>query len=259
MGSLPPPHVVPASATHTHTVVFLHGRGDSAAKFSSSLRWSTDSSNRTLDQIFPTFRWVFPMTSDEAEAAFPQWFDIWNAQNFAEREELQAVGLRVSVQRIRDILADEAALLEGHWDRIVLAGISQGAATSVHTLLNLDIPGPIDGEVQKRRRLGAFLGFSCRMPFPGRSLAATRKVLDLEGSPSDASILENTPVLLEHCVNDHVVLVENGRVLRDTLRGFGAQVTWKEYPDGEHWFNSPTGIDDAVEFLKHVLELPEVA
>ncbi|RSM07045.1 hypothetical protein CEP52_005419 [Fusarium oligoseptatum] len=149
MGSLPPPHVVPASATHTHTVVFLHGRGDSAAKFSSSLRWSTDSSNRTLDQIFPTFRWVFPMTSDEAEAAFPQWFDIWNAQNFAEREELQAVGLRVSVQRIRDILADEAALLEGHWDRIVLAGISQGAATSVHTLLNLDIPGPIDGEVQK--------------------------------------------------------------------------------------------------------------
>ena len=263
MGSLPPPLVVPASATHTHTVVFLHGRGDSAPKFSSSLRYSTDSSNRTLDQIFPSFRWVFPHAPMTSNEAFPlnrinQWFDVWNVQNFAEREELQAVGLRESVQRIRDILADEAALLEGHWDRIVLAGISQGAATSVHTLLNLDILGPINGEAQQRR-LGAFLGFSCRMPFPGRSLAATRKVLDLEGSPSDASILENTPVLLEHCVNDHVVLVENGRALRETLRGFGAQVTWKEYPDGEHWFNSPTGIDDAVEFLKHVLELPDVA
>ncbi|KAM0430903.1 hypothetical protein ACHAPT_005537 [Fusarium lateritium] len=263
MGSLPPPLVIPASATHTHTVVFLHGRGDSAPTFSSSLKYSTDSSNRTLDETFPSFRWVFPQAPIASTAAFPldkihQWFDIWNVQNFADREELQAVGLRESVQRIRDILRDEAVLLEGHWDRIVLAGISQGAATSVHTLLNLDIPEPIDGKGQKRR-LGAFLGFSCRMPFPGRSLAATREILKLEGSPNDAGVLEETPILLEHCVNDPVVLIDNGRALRETLRGFGAQVTWKEYPNGEHWFNSPTGIDDAVEFLKHVLELPEVA
>lgn len=266
MDSLPPPLVVPASATtHTHTVVFLHGRGDSAPNFSRSLTWSTDSGGRTLEQIFPSFRWVFPQaapTTPRAQSPLDrvnQWFDIWNVQNFAEREELQAVGLRGSVQRIRDILAREAALLGGHWDRIVLAGISQGAATGVHTLLNLDIARQIDGEAAQKRRLGAFLGFSCRMPFPGRSLAATRKVLDLEGTPSDAGILENTPVLLEHCVNDPVVLVENGRALRETLRGFGAQVTWREYPDGEHWFNSPAGIDDAVEFLKHVLELPDIA
>ncbi|KAJ2990382.1 hypothetical protein NUW54_g8485 [Trametes sanguinea] len=56
-------------------------------------------------------------------------------------------------------------------------------------------------------------------------------------------------MLLEHCVDDPLVLVQNGRALRDTLRAFGAQVEWREYPSGGHWFNSPAGIDDAVAFL----------
>jgi len=187
-------------------------------------------------------------------AAFPgekqsQWFDIWNVTNFSEREELQAVGLKESVKMMRSILASEITLLNGRSDRLVLAGISQGAATSVHTLLNLSLSPATYGE-EVPQRLGAFLGFSCRMPFPGRSLAETRKVLDLEGVPDTDEILRNTPVLLEHCVDDPLVLVGNGRNLRDTLRRFGAQVTWKEYPNGGHWFNSPAGMDDAVEFLK---------
>ena len=36
---------------------------------------------------------------------------------------------------------------------------------------------------------------------------------------------------------------------------FGANVTWKEYPDGGHWFNSPRGMDDVVAFLEEVLGL----
>lgn len=186
-----------------------------------------------------------------------QWFDIWNVSNFSEREELQAVGLKESVTAIRRILAREAAGLNGQWDRLVLAGISQGAATSVQTLLNLNIPS---GSQQQSvpRRLGALLGFSCRMPFPGRPLAETRNVLGLEGLPQTDEIIQNTPMLLEHCIDDPLVLVGNGRGLRDTLRVFGAQVAWKEYPNGGHWFNSPTGIDDAVEFLTFVLKKDSV-
>lgn len=175
-----------------------------------------------------------------------QWFDIWNVTDLSDHEELQAMGLRESVASIRHILAKEAAMLDGKWDRIILGGISQGAATGVHTLLNLNVP----------QRLGAFLGFSCRMPFPGRSLAHTRGVLSLEDAPDTDEALGDTPVLLQHCVNDPLVLVEWGRILRDTLKRFGAQVTWEEYPDGGHWFNSPMGIDDAVEFLKsHVAQI----
>ncbi|KAE9373744.1 alpha/beta-hydrolase [Stipitochalara longipes BDJ] len=245
---------IPPSAPHTHTVIFLHGRGDTAKTFASSLTYSTDSYNRTLQEIFPSFRWVFPQAEMRECTAFPgdkvsQWFDIWNVNNFSEREDLQATGLRESVASIRRLLSSEATSLGGQWDRLVLAGISQGGATSVHTLLALSLPPAVEGQHEVPRRLGAFLGFSCRMPFPGKSLTETRRVLALDSVPDTDEVIHNTPMLLEHCVDDPLVLVGNGRDLRDTLRRFGARVTWKEYPNGGHWFNSPAGIDDAVECL----------
>ncbi|POR36759.1 Acyl-protein thioesterase 1 [Tolypocladium paradoxum] len=253
------PVVVPPLAPHTHTIVFLHGRGDTAATFSKSLQYSTDSRDHTLQELLPSFRWVFPRAPVGPCLAFPtnkvsQWFDIWNVGDFSDREEVQAPGLRESVARIRQLLEEEAAALGGRWDRIVLAGISQGAATATHTLLNLNLPVSTgaDGKALPRR-LGAYLGFSCRMPFPGRSLADTRKLLGLDDVPSDNEVLRNTPILLEHCVDDPLVLLANGQALRETLKGFGAQVAWKEYPDGGHWFNSPTGMDDVVAFLTRVL------
>ncbi|CRK32846.1 hypothetical protein BN1723_014684 [Verticillium longisporum] len=144
----------------------------------------------------------------------------------------------------------EAETLGGQWGKVVLAGISQGGAVGAHTLLNL----ATDGET----RLGAFLGFSSRLPFPGRSLPETRKVLALEGVPTGDGVLRKTPVLLEHCADDPLVLVDWGRQLRDQLVEFGAQVTWKEYPDGGHWFNSPKGIDDAVAFVSQSLDVRSV-
>lgn len=241
------------SAPHTHTVVFLHGRGDNPKNFAASLSWSRDSQNRTLMEALPSFRWVFPQAPMRKCASspetWPQWFDVWNVRDFAEREELQAIGLKEVIPSIRRILADEAALLGGRWDHVVLAGISMGAATSAHTLFNLDVPATAGG------RLAAFVGFSCRCPFAGKSLPEMRAVLGLQDVPEHGDVLRNTPILLEHCIDDPLVLIRNGQGMRKTLQGFGAHVTWKEYPNGGHWFNSPTGMDDAVEFLnRHVLE-----
>lgn len=245
----------PAPHTHTHTVIFLHGRGDTADPFAKSLHYSPDSTGRTLQQAFPSFRWVFPRARKSRSVAFgdtiSQWFDIHDVRDFSKHEELQAEGLKDSVSRIRQLLESEAALLGGRWHHIVLAGLSQGGATSVHTLLNLKIPQ--QGGQQQQPRLGAFLGFSCRMPFLGRSLADTRKVLGLEDVPDGNEVIRNTPMMLQHCVDDPLVLVQNGRALRDTLGNFGAQVAWIEYPDGGHWFNSPSGTDDVVKFLSQVL------
>lgn len=250
MDTIPQCIVVPPSTEpHTHTVVFLHGRGDNANNFRKALGYWRDSRGRTLADVFPSFRWVIPQAPMRRCASspdtVPQWFDVWNVRDFAEREELQAVGLREVIPTIRHILADEAALLGGHWDHVVLAGISMGAATSVHTLFNLTIPAAGGG------RLAAFMGFSCRCPFAGRTLVEMRQVLRLkpEDTPNGTDALYHTPMLLEHCIDDPLVLVQLGRNLRDTLRGFGAQVEWKEYPSGGHWFNSPMGMDDAVEFL----------
>ena len=166
------------TAPHTHTVVFLHGRGDRARNFAASLNYWRDSHNRTLVEIFPSFRWVFPQAPTRKCASlpdrWPQWFDVWNVEDFSDHEDLQAVGLKEVVPAVRGILETEAELLGGHWDRIVLAGISMGGATSLHTLFNLDVP------VEAGRRLAAFMGFSCRLPFVGRSLSELRKTLGLE-------------------------------------------------------------------------------
>lgn len=184
-----------------------------------------------------------------------QWFDMWDHLNLRYREEMQAPGLQEGVARIRNLIAAEAASLGGRYDRIVLMGISQGGATSVHTLLNLHLP---QGYTAGPKRLGAFVGIACRMPFPERSLAETRKVLALDGnsvgsSNSDNEVIRSTPIMLEHCADDPTVLVESGKQLRQTLEGFGASVIWREYSSGGHWFKSPEGLDDLATFLGKVL------
>jgi predicted esterase len=253
MGSLPLSsiQVPPAQGqTHSHTVVFLHGRGDSAANFCNSLQYSRDSQGRTLADAFPSFRWVFPQAPKRKCASSPdewnQWFDVWNVSNLAENEDLQAEGLREVVPTIRDILAKEASDLNGRWDKVILMGISMGSATSVHTLFNLNIPTP-------DKRLGAFVGFSGRCPFAGRTLDEMRMTLQVDSSPTHSDVLKNTPMLLEHCVDDPLVLVDWGRKQCEILKGFGANVTWREYGNGGHWFNSPHGMDDVVGFLRTVL------
>ncbi|KAM0740373.1 hypothetical protein ACQRIT_005557 [Beauveria bassiana] len=251
---LPPP-----SGTHTHTVIFLHGRGDNTTSFIASFAHSRSSHGQTLLGAFPNFRWVFPQAPlsrcARGGVTWPQWFDVWDPSDFAAREELQLDGLRAMVPEIARILAEEVAALGGRWDRVILAGISMGAATSVHTLFNLDVLVP------EATALGAFMGFSARCPFAGRSLAGMREVLGLQqpGVPKHSGdggggVLANTPMLLEHCVDDPLVLVQNGRGLRDTLTGFGAKVAWREYPSGGHWFNAPAGMDDAIAFLNAVLQ-----
>ncbi|KAI1269328.1 phospholipase/carboxylesterase family protein [Xylariaceae sp. FL1019] len=230
------------SHNHTHTVVFLHGRGDNVQNFTKALGYWRDSRNRTLADAFPTFRWVFPQAPMRKCASgpetWPQWFDVWNVRDFAEREELQALGLKEVVPAFKKLIADEATTLGGRMDRVVLMGISMGAATAVHTLFNLHEP------------LAALMCFSARCPFAGRTLDGMRGVLALDDKPENDRALRGTPVLLEHCADDPLVLVKNGQGLRDVLRGFGADVDWREYPDGGHWFNCPAGADDAVRFLQ---------
>ncbi|KAG5921501.1 hypothetical protein E4U42_005837 [Claviceps africana] len=229
---------------HTHTAIFLHGRGGNIAHFHESLQYTRDSRERTLADAFPSFRWVFP------QAPRRQWFDVWNVRDFSDNEELQLAGLREVVPQIRDLLAREAARLGGRWDRVVLMCISMGSATSVHTLFNLDVPTP-------ERRLGAFVGFSGRCPFAGRSLDEMRRLLGLEACPAHGDVLVNTPMMLQHCVDDPLVKIDWGRRQCEVLRSFGATVTWCEYPDGLHWMNSPEGTDHVVEFLTDVLQLGE--
>ncbi|KAI0895073.1 alpha/beta-hydrolase [Annulohypoxylon nitens] len=262
---------------HTHTVIFLHGRGDTSQNMADALlRWTRDSRGRTLIDEFPSVRWVFPQAepnlveSSPIGEHWPQWFDVWNILDMTDREELQALGLKESVESVRRIVRREARKVGG-FDRVVLAGISQGGATAAHVLLHLGEEGDAineksaDEEKEKEEeqekekeeetrppRLCGLMGFSAWLPFPGGTLDETREILGLEeflDSKSD-ELVRNTPVFLGHCADDPLVFVEYGKQMRDGLTSFGMDVSWHEYPAGGHWFNAPFGMDDAVEFLK---------
>ncbi|KAL7928036.1 Phospholipase/carboxylesterase [Trichoderma chlorosporum] len=243
---------------YTYSVVFLPGSGYGAAAFSNTVQNSLS----ILRNAFPDFRWVFPTPLKRSSAlagseAAPQWFDVDNEHDSSEGEDVQVTGLRQNIIRLRDILNQEAHKLGGRWDRVILAGLDQGAGIAAHTLLSLYIAPrqSSDGETQPGR-LGAFIGISGQMPFPGKSLVETHRLIGLGNATNYTQVLINTPVLLEHCADDTVVPVEDGYTLRDALTELGAHVNWKEYSTGGHWVNLPSGASDMVEFLKAILAYP---
>jgi lysophospholipase-2 len=76
---------------HTHTFIVLHGRDSTAQEFASEFFESEISpsasdptgSDRTLQALFPTVRWVFPQAGSLPAERFEgvemsQWFDMWS-------------------------------------------------------------------------------------------------------------------------------------------------------------------------------------
>ncbi|OJD31193.1 phospholipase carboxylesterase [Diplodia corticola] len=249
--------IIPPSSPHTHTIIFLHGRDSLPSAFSSELFESqaSDTSRSTLPQLLPHFKWVFPAAGLRPAKRFggvemSQWFDIWSVEEPTAEGELQSVGLEESVGEVLRVVEREVGILGGRRERVVLAGISMGCATGVAALVRGGGMGCV----------GAFVGVSGWMPVLGGPAAALAMGKggkeegggeDREGR-GDAGVLE-MPVLLEHCVDDDVVPVRNGEVLRDGLVRLGMDVEWHAYEDGGHWMNEPHGIDDLVAFLKRVL------
>jgi lysophospholipase-2 len=184
---------------------------------------------------------------------------MWSVEHPSEQEEIQKEGLRESVSAILELIHQEAKIVP--LERIFLGGISQGCATAILALLCGGM------------RLGGFVGLCSWMPFragamdiardskrgQSNSFASKRlrELLDVntqESEGDDKNPLE-TPIFLSHSVNDEVVPVQNGRLLRDCLETLGMKVTWKEYEDGGHWIYEPedenirNGIDDIKEFV----------
>ncbi|KAI1080903.1 phospholipase/carboxylesterase family protein [Whalleya microplaca] len=199
-------------ASHTHTVVFLHGRNVTATQFADDLLDSRDARGLSLQHIFPSVKWVFPeappsssshhhhhnhhhhrhaedevATTSEQHQHQPQWFDIWTPADPDEGQEQQRDGLRESVAGLVTLILDEAERVGG-LHNVVLAGISQGCAVAVHALLNFPTPAPASsiptekGEEREGRndRLGAFVGLSGWMSLGAEEAEGSRSALGLE-------------------------------------------------------------------------------
>ncbi|KAI5918633.1 lysophospholipase II [Camillea tinctor] len=222
---------------HTHTVIFLHGRDSNAREFADEFFESEaskpENQPRTLLDLFPSIKWVFPNApashSERFGSQMSQWFDMWSVDNPREHPELQRPGLERSIEQILDVIKNEERLVPR--ERIFLCGISQGFATAVATFF------------ATREEFAGLLGLCSWMPIETH----------IQGVMRDSCLGNKTPVFLSHSLDDDVVPINNGRELRDSILSYGLHVEWREYEDGGHWINEPKGVDDIVQFLsKHL-------
>jgi len=130
--------VVHPRGDHTHTVILLHGRDSTAIEFSKRFFESEASGppdeKRTLPDLFPNIKWVFPQTEALqcdllGTQPMAQWFDMWSTEDPDERSAIQLPGLKDSICFLSGVVEQEEQIVSR--DRIFLGGISQGFATWV--------------------------------------------------------------------------------------------------------------------------------
>jgi predicted esterase len=285
--------IAPSGNDHTHTVIFLHGREDFGSDLAQYFFDSKASDGRSLAEIYPTFRWVFPTAklrysaqrdfefsnSSFAEALkgeeiISQWFDVWDLTTPEDKEDLMVPGLKESLGQILEIIKEEARNIP--MERIILGGISQGCATAILTLLSSGM------------EFGGFIGWCSWLPFqkkikclPVRSTKSKDGVVQhvqtilqmpipedtknansdsLKGGLDSLSLgaklpVNKTPVFLAHSRDDETVPFAQGKGLEETIRFLGLDVTWKEYEEGGHWIQPKHGVDDMVNFLQKVVSV----
>ncbi|KAK2769435.1 hypothetical protein FQN53_006200 [Emmonsiellopsis sp. PD_33] len=257
----PAPHIINATAHHTHTIILLHGRSSDGDELAEELMDSMSSEGKSLATHFPGCRWVFPTSQDWWSSVFREdltaWFDIYSLSSPCEKQEVQVDGLQESTLYILDVLRGEIDLLGGRSERVVLGGISQGMATALWALLCS--PGRVN-----KGKIGGFIGMCGWLPFTNKieSLQSpgdtSNLLLDIIGckepqaSKAETETMVSTPVLLLHGTDDAWIDVELGRHACRCLTKIGMHVDWVEYSGAEnegHWVKEPEGFDTIVRFL----------
>ena len=177
----PQPLIIPPSTEHTHSVILLHGRGSNATRFGLALLDSKTSSDKSLQQLFPSVKFIFPTAKKRRSTALKrvkinQWFDNFSLEDPSERPELQYEGLKETSEVIHRLVRQEAASLAEGLRNVIIGGLSQGCAMALICLLSFNgncgdadpIAASSEGISTSRsgkQSLGGFIGMSGWLPF----------------------------------------------------------------------------------------------
>lgn len=218
------------TAEHTHTIILLHGRNSTAADFKPDFFESESSDGRTLPEIFPGVKWVFPsadpLWSQQHRRYTSQWFDMAKTSRPHLREDEQ--DMIAGFQRLGKVIEREARIVgETH---VFLGGVQQGAAIAIHSLL------------AQKHRLGGFIGIGSW--FPKRE-----RVLEYFLGQRQRCDQIETPALVLHNEDDDEIDLRYGRELHGTLRDIGMRVKYHSYETGGNWLNEPEGVDALIRWL----------
>lgn len=144
--------VIQPRGMHTHTVIFLHPAGAKAETYLrlyrrfgnlavhyrfvfpraptrlASWHWSVGARGEGLSC------WFLPMLQDQ-KPTFIHGF--YQEADRGKEEQVAREQLLMQSRRLRALIDREAAMLNGHYDQIVLGGTSQGGSLAAHVALSL--------------------------------------------------------------------------------------------------------------------------
>ena len=223
MPALPCIDIEPRSAANA-TVILLHGLGADGNDFVPMVAELQLPATLPVRFIFPNAPSI-PVTINGGYV-MPAWYDILGL-NLVDRQD--AAGIQKSERAIVALIENEVARGIAY-DRIVLAGFSQGCAVALHTALRLP------------HTLAGIMALSGYLPLADRTRT--------ERQQANA----HTPIFMAHGTMDPVVAVTRGEDSRDALVALGHPVHWHTYPM-QHAVH-PHEIADIAAFLKQVLEKP---
>jgi phospholipase/carboxylesterase len=221
MTTLLPRVEIESAPNPTAAVIWLHGLGADGNDFAGLVP------ELDLDGCQP-IRFVFPHAPTmpvtvNGGYVMPAWYDIFGANLVAKQD---AAGIQNSERAITALIDNEVA--RGiPYERIVLAGFSQGCAMALHTGLRL------------AHKLAGIMALSGYLPLADR-FASERHAANA-----------TTPVFMAHGTQDPVVVIQRGEESRDALARLGHPVQWHTYPM-PHSVH-PREIADIGAFLKRVL------
>ncbi|TAH12762.1 MAG: alpha/beta fold hydrolase [Curvibacter sp.] len=205
----------------TAAVIWLHGLGADGNDFAGLVP--------ELDlEGCPPIRFIFPHAPSipitiNGGYVMPGWYDLYGMDLVSRQDDR---GIQKSEWAINALIENEVA--RGiPYERIVLAGFSQGCAMALHTALRL--PHKIAGVMA----LSGYLPLADR--FPSERHAANA----------------HTPIFMAHGTQDQVVVIQRGEESRDALAKLGHPVQWHTYPM-PHSVH-PREIADIAAFLQQVL------
>ncbi|KAJ2509701.1 hypothetical protein GGI11_003122 [Coemansia sp. RSA 2049] len=219
-----PAAIVRARSTHTASVIFIHGLGDSGHG------WVPVA--QILSQSLPHVKFIMPHAPEQAVTVnggfrMPSWYDIKSLEKIAGDED--EAGMNASMMKINDLIRSEVdAGIPAN--RIVLGGFSQGAALTLFTGL------------QSERRFAGLAVLSGYLPIRDKILTRA----------TDAS--KKVPVFQAHGTADEVVMFQYGEMTSEVLKKNGYNVDFRTY---RHMGHSTCNdeIKDLGQFLSK--QLPE--
>lgn len=205
----------------TAAVIWLHGLGADGNDFVPIIPELKLPASPGIRFIFPSAP-SMPVTVNGGYV-MPAWYDIVG-RNLMDQED--AAGIQKSAAAIVELIEKEVSRGIAY-DKIVLAGFSQGCAMALH--IGLRFP----------QKLAGIIALSGYLP-----LAMTANI-------EKHSANSHTPIFMAHGTYDPVVTLDRAQASYNLLEKMGYSVDWNEYPM-EHSVNHEE-LMDISRFLQEVL------